>query len=108
MESTTTTSLLCGRVALVSEPYRCSLRIYGPTQNRHGRPTTWSEWDEPGSQAGMSLDRPRELLTDDEKRRLGDAMLRPAREVLDAEYPGGYSTAVAEPTEWLLAEDPRH
>ncbi|MGO3099070.1 hypothetical protein, partial [Corynebacterium variabile] len=77
-------------------------------QNRHGRPTTWSEWDEPGSQADMSLDRPRELLTDDEKRRLGDAMLRRAREVLDAEYPGGYSTAVAEPTEWLLAEDPRH
>ncbi|MGO1525481.1 MAG: hypothetical protein ACTHXE_05460, partial [Corynebacterium variabile] len=72
-----------------------------------GRYTTSQDLT-PGSQADMSLDRPRELLTDDEKRRLGDAMLRRAREVLDAEYPGGYSTAVAEPTEWLLAEDPRH
>lgn len=56
----------------------------------------------------MLLDRLRELLTDDEKRQIGDTMLRRAREVLNTEYPGGYSTAVTELTDWLLSEAPRH
>lgn len=97
METIQFTTLQFGTVEIYSDWGGSFLRVHQPDGSR-------LQWTAPDAHTDMPLEQGRLTWTRDDKLSLSTRILQRAEAELNASYPGGYDTAVADLRDWLLAE----